>query len=34
MVGIADDDMATVNRLFREVMELIAARIEQQVATL
>jgi CheY-like chemotaxis protein/HPt (histidine-containing phosphotransfer) domain-containing protein len=31
---IADDDMATVNRLFREVMELIAARIEQQVATL
>ncbi len=30
----ADDDMAPVNRLFREVMELIAARIEQQGATL
>jgi signal transduction histidine kinase/DNA-binding response OmpR family regulator/HPt (histidine-containing phosphotransfer) domain-containing protein len=28
----ADDDMAPVNRLFREAMELIAARIDQQVA--
>ncbi len=30
--GKADDDMAPVNRLFREAMELITARIDQQVA--